>query len=137
MAAPVDIAHGDFTASAASETINVATLPANAQLVRCWVEVTETPDDSDGDVTNWSLEFGEDDTPDVDAFLTSHDYIADGAGVVEATFGAAITTAGGVYSVSASTNITCTATIVGDTLDSADIDAGGWIFHYCYIQYPD
>jgi hypothetical protein len=131
----VSIAHSDFTAAAANETINIWTIPANAQVLGVVCAVTETPDDVDGDLTNWSLEFGEDDTPDVDAFLTSHDYIADAPGVVESTRGAALTTTQGMFSVSASKNLTCTATVVGVTLDDADIDAGGWDVYITWIQH--
>jgi hypothetical protein len=131
----VSISHSDFTAAAATETITAWTIPASAQVLGVVCVVTETPDDSDGDLTNWSLEFGEDDTPDTDAFLTIHDYIADAPGVVESTRGAALTTTQGMYSTSASKNLTCKATVVGVTLDDADIDAGGWDVFITWIQH--
>jgi hypothetical protein len=134
-APPVSVAHSDFTAAAATETINIWTIPPKAQVLAVVCAVTETPDDTDGDLTNWSLEFGEDDTPDVDAFLTSHDYIADAPGVIESTRGAALTTTQGMYSTSASKNLTCTATVVGVNLNDADIDAGGWDIYITYVQY--
>lgn len=136
-AARVSITHASFTAAAASETINLMTIPARAQVVGVVCVVTETPDDDDGDLTAWSLEVGHDSGGgDVDAFLTSHDYIADGAGVVESTCGAALTTEQGLISSTASCNLTCTATVVGVTLNDAGIDAGGWTFYVHYIQFP-
>jgi len=135
----VPIAHSDFTAAAQTETLDIWTIPPKAVVVGVQCVVTETPDDDDGDLTNWNMEFGEDDTPDTDAFLTSHDYIADGAGTIYQTEGAALSgTQGRMYSVSASKNLTCKTTIAGAggiQLDDAGINAGGWDVYITYIQH--
>ena len=131
----IPLAHSDFTAAGASETIEIWDIPPGAQVTGIVVQVKETPDDIDGDLTNWSLEFGEDATPDVDAFLTSHDYIADVPQTMESTRGAALTTTQGMYSTEGITHLTCTATIVGTTLDDADIDAGQWEVYVTYTQH--
>ena len=133
--AKVSVAHSDFTAAAATETINIWTIPVDAQIMGVVCVVTETPDDTDADLTEWSLEFGEDDGPDTNAFLASHDYIADAPGVVESTRGVRLTTSQGMLSTSATKNLTCTATVVGVNLNDADIDAGGWDVYISYVQH--
>ena len=133
--ATVSVLHSDFTAGAASETINIWSIPVGCQVTGVVVRVIETPDDSDATMTNWSLEFGTSVGADVDAFLTSHDYIADAPEVFESTRGVALTTSQGMYSSTAATNLTATATVVAVTLDDADIDAGQWEVYISYIQH--
>lgn len=131
----VAVAHSDFTAGAAAETINIWTIPAKAQILGVVCVVTETPDDSDGDLSAWSLQFGESTTPDTDAFLTNHDYIADAPGTIYTTKGALLVMSQGMVDASASSNLTCRATIVGTVLSDTDINAGAWDVYITYVQH--
>jgi len=131
----LSVSHSDFTAGAANETINIWTIPARAQITGVVCVVTETPDDSDGDLSAWSLMFGESTTPDTDAFLTTHDYIADAPGTIYSTKGAALTLAQGFVSASATSNLTCRAVIVGTVLNDTDINAGAWDVYVTYVQH--
>ena len=134
-AVTVPLLHSAFTAAAATETINIWSIPAGCQVVGVVVRVIETPDDDDAVMTNWSLEFGTSVGADVDAFLTIHDYIADAPEVFESTRGVALTTSQGMYSSTAAVNLTATATVVAVTLDDVNIDAGQWEVYISYIQH--
>ena len=129
------VLHSSFTAANTTETITVWAVPPAAQITGVVVRCKAKPDDSDGDLTAWCLEFGTSSGPDVDAFLTSHDYIAAAADSIESTCGVALTTQQGMYSATASTNFTCTATIVGENLDDVNINAGDWEVYVTYVQH--
>lgn len=132
----VRVQHSDFTASDTTETIEIWNVPPRAQVIGVVPVLVETPDDDDGDLTNWSMEFGEDLTPDEDGFVTTNDYIGEDVGFIFSDEGACLSGGQGVMlSVSATTHVTATATIVGVDLDDAGIVAGIWDVYITYIQH--